>query len=59
MLPGRRFLGASATMLVFAVIVALFGAWHLQRPLHRLALAAREFRVGHRAPVVRRAARAS
>jgi two-component system osmolarity sensor histidine kinase EnvZ len=52
MLPARRFLGASATMLVFAVVVALFGAWHLQRPLHRLALAAREFRVGHRAPVV-------
>lgn len=52
MLPARRFLGASATMLIFAVIVALVGAWHLQRPLHRLALAAREFRVGHRAPVV-------
>jgi two-component system osmolarity sensor histidine kinase EnvZ len=51
-LPARRFLSASALMLVFAVIVALFGAWHLQRPLHRLALAAREFRVGHRAPVV-------
>lgn len=52
MLPVRRFFGASATMLVLAVIVALLGAWRLQRPLHRLAYAAREFRVGHRAPVV-------
>uniref|UniRef100_E1TH87 histidine kinase n=1 Tax=Burkholderia sp. (strain CCGE1003) TaxID=640512 RepID=E1TH87_BURSG len=51
-LPARRFLGASAMMLVFAVMLALFGAWHLQRPLHRLAIAAREFRLGHRAPVV-------
>ncbi|HYS63288.1 MAG TPA: ATP-binding protein [Paraburkholderia sp.] len=52
MLPARRFLGASATMLVLAVIIALAGAWQLQRPLHRLAHAAREFRIGHRAPVV-------
>ncbi|WOD17174.1 HAMP domain-containing protein [Paraburkholderia kirstenboschensis] len=52
MLPARRFLGASAMMLVFAVILALAGAWYLQRPLHRLAIAAREFRLGHRAPVV-------
>jgi two-component system osmolarity sensor histidine kinase EnvZ len=52
MLPARRFLGAQAIMLAFAVIVALFGAWHLQRPLQRLALAAREFRIGLRAPVV-------
>ncbi|MFM0214955.1 MULTISPECIES: ATP-binding protein [Paraburkholderia] len=52
MLPARRFISASAMMLVFAVILALIGAWHLQRPLHRLAVAAREFRLGHRAPVV-------
>lgn len=52
MLPARRFISASAMMLVFAVILALIGAWHLQRPLHRLAIAAREFRLGHRAPVV-------
>jgi two-component system osmolarity sensor histidine kinase EnvZ len=52
MLPARRFIGASAMMLVFAVILALIGAWYLQRPLHRLAIAAREFRLGHRAPVV-------
>jgi two-component system osmolarity sensor histidine kinase EnvZ len=51
-LPARRFLGAQAVMLAFAVIVALLAAWYLQRPLHRLALAAREFRIGHRAPVV-------
>lgn len=52
-LPGRRFLSASALMLALAVIIALLGAWYLQRPLHRLALAAREFRVGHRVPMVR------
>ncbi|XUW89948.1 ATP-binding protein [Burkholderia sp. M6-3] len=52
MLPARRFISASAMMLMFAVILALIGAWHLQRPLHRLAIAAREFRLGHRAPVV-------
>ena len=52
-LPGRRFVSASALMLALAVIIALLGAWYLQRPLHRLALAAREFRVGHRVPVVR------
>ncbi|TCF99455.1 two-component sensor histidine kinase [Paraburkholderia strydomiana] len=52
MLPARRFISASAMMLVFAVILALIGAWYLQRPLHRLAIAAREFRLGHRAPVV-------
>ena len=38
-------------ILAFAVIVALFAAWYLQRPLHRLTLAAREFRIGHRTPV--------
>ncbi|MDE1179844.1 ATP-binding protein [Paraburkholderia sp.] len=52
-LTPRRFLSASALMLVFAVMIALFGAWQIQRPMHRLAMAAREFRVGHRAPVVR------
>jgi two-component system osmolarity sensor histidine kinase EnvZ len=52
MLPARRFIGASAMMLVFAVMLALIGAWYWQRPLHRLAIAAREFRLGHRAPVV-------
>ena len=51
-LPGRRFLSASLLMLALAVIIALLGAWYLQRPLHRLARASREFRVGHRAPVV-------
>jgi two-component system, OmpR family, osmolarity sensor histidine kinase EnvZ len=52
-LPGRRFVNASVLMLALAVIIALLGAWRLQRPLHRLALAAREFRVGHRVPAVR------
>lgn len=52
-LPGPRFLSASALMLAFAVAIALFGAWQIQRPLRMLAHAAREFRIGHRAPVVR------
>ena len=51
-LPARRFLSASLLMLSLAVIIALLGAWYLQRPLHRLAHASREFRVSHRAPVV-------
>ena len=51
-LPARRFLSASLLTLVFAVCAALYGAWQLQRPLRRLAHAAREFRIGHRAPVV-------
>lgn len=51
-LPGRRFVSASATMLFLAIVIALLGAWRLQRPLRQLAHASREFRVGHRAPVV-------
>ena len=52
MLPFGRYLGASTLMLVLAIAVAVLGAWWLQRPLRQLARAAREFRVGHRAPVV-------
>ncbi|MDN7431471.1 two-component sensor histidine kinase [Burkholderia sp. AU16741] len=51
-LPGVRFLGSSLVMLVLAVCAALFAAWQFQRPLHRLADAAREFRIGRRAPTV-------
>lgn len=51
-LPLRRLLSASALMLAFAVVIALFGAWQIQRPLIMLARAAREFRSGHRAPAV-------
>jgi two-component system osmolarity sensor histidine kinase EnvZ len=51
-LPGMRFLGSSLVMLVLAVCAALLAAWQFQRPLHRLADAAREFRVGRRVPPV-------
>jgi len=52
--PLRRFFGASAVMLVFAVMAALIGAWQFQQPLRRLADAAREFRIGRPpAPVPR------
>ncbi|WP_118183928.1 ATP-binding protein [Paraburkholderia phosphatilytica] len=51
--PVMRFRSASLLMLAFAIAIALVGAWHLQRPLHRLALAAREFRIGRRVPEVR------
>jgi two-component system, OmpR family, osmolarity sensor histidine kinase EnvZ len=47
--PPFRFMGFSLIMLVLPVIVALFAAWQFQRPLHRLAAAAREFRIGRRA----------
>lgn len=41
-LPGMRFLGSSLVMLVLAVCAALLAAWQFQRPLHRLAGAARD-----------------
>ncbi len=47
-----RFLGASSLMLGLAIVMAVLGAWQLQRPLRQLARAAREFRAGHRPPVV-------
>jgi two-component system osmolarity sensor histidine kinase EnvZ len=51
-LPRMRFLGSSLVMLMLAVCAALLAAWQFQRPLHRLADAAREFRIGRRAPPV-------
>ncbi|WP_321857518.1 ATP-binding protein [Paraburkholderia tropica] len=51
--PGYRFLGASLIMLALAVVVALLATWQFQQPLHRLAAAAREFRIARRAPPVR------
>ncbi|MDI7046777.1 histidine kinase dimerization/phospho-acceptor domain-containing protein, partial [Escherichia coli] len=44
---------ALGLMLALAIIVAFLGAWHAQRPLRRLASAAREFRIGVSTPVVR------
>ncbi|PZR47912.1 ATP-binding protein [Paraburkholderia fungorum] len=48
-----RLHSALGLMLALAIIVAFLGAWHAQRPLRRLASAAREFRIGVSTPVVR------
>jgi two-component system osmolarity sensor histidine kinase EnvZ len=53
--PLNRLLSATAAMLFLAIVIALLVAWQMQKPLNRLAKAAREFRLGHRAPVVRAA----
>jgi two-component system osmolarity sensor histidine kinase EnvZ len=50
--PVSRFLSASALMLFLAIAIALLGAWQIQKPVLRLARAAREFRLGHRPPMV-------
>jgi two-component system osmolarity sensor histidine kinase EnvZ len=50
--PVSRLLSASALMLLLAIAIALLGAWQIQRPVLRLARAAREFRLGHRPPMV-------
>ncbi len=47
-----RVRSALALMLAFAILVAAAGTWDAQRPLRRLAKAAREFRMGISAPVV-------
>jgi two-component system osmolarity sensor histidine kinase EnvZ len=47
-----RHLGASTLMLALAIVMAVLSAWHFQRPLRRLARAARDFRTGAQAPVV-------
>ncbi|MDN7180504.1 ATP-binding protein [Caballeronia sp. SEWSISQ10-4 2] len=47
-----RLLSASALMLFLAIAIALLGAWQIQKPVLRLARAAREFRLGHRPPMV-------
>lgn len=52
-LPLSRYLGASTLTLALAIVVAVLGAWRLQRPLRHLARAAREFRIGHRAVAVK------
>ncbi|PAJ86076.1 ATP-binding protein [Burkholderia ubonensis] len=44
--PISRFIEASSIMVVFAILLAIAGAWQIQRPLRRLALAARDFRIG-------------
>lgn len=50
--PVSRLLGLSTLMLVLAIVMAIVGAWRLQRPLRQLTRAARDFRAGHRAPVI-------
>ncbi len=50
--PVSRLVSASALMLFLAIAIALLGAWQIQKPILRLARAAREFRLGHRPPMV-------
>ncbi|WP_175976977.1 ATP-binding protein [Burkholderia sp. BCC1047] len=45
--PLSRFTGVLALTLVFAIVVAVVLAWHLNRPIRDLAAAAREHRTGH------------
>ncbi|GAB7535895.1 ATP-binding protein [Burkholderia sp. 22PA0099] len=48
----KRFIGASSLTMVVGVVLAIFGAWRIQRPLRRLAQAARDFRLGNRPTAV-------
>lgn len=48
-----RMHSALGLMLALAILVAFLMAWQAQRPLHRLASAAREFRIGVSTPVVK------
>ena len=48
-----RFVGESAAALILALVVALMAAWQFQRPLKRLAGAARRFRSGRPTAPVR------
>ncbi|MEW6340897.1 MAG: ATP-binding protein [Paraburkholderia sp.] len=48
-----RLHSALGLMLALAILVAFLGAWQAQRPLRRLAKAAREFRIGVSTPVVK------
>lgn len=47
LLPAVWFASGYVLTLLLAVMVALIGAWQLQRPLHRLSEAARRFRISH------------
>jgi two-component system osmolarity sensor histidine kinase EnvZ len=51
--PVIRLLTANALMLVLAIIAALIGAWQIQKPVLRLARAAREYRMSHSPPSVK------
>ncbi|HTH62761.1 MAG TPA: ATP-binding protein [Paraburkholderia sp.] len=50
--PPRNLLPLFGAMLVVSVILALLAMWQMQRPLSRVAQAAREFGSGHRPPPV-------
>lgn len=47
-----RFVGESSLTVVIGIALAVFGAWRIQRPLRRLAYAARDFRLGNRPTAV-------
>jgi two-component system osmolarity sensor histidine kinase EnvZ len=51
--PVSRLLTAIALMLFLAIVAALLGAWQIQKPVLRLARAAREFRSSHLPPSVK------
>lgn len=48
-----RLAGANAATLIIALCIALLGAWQVERPLLRLARAARQLRIGQRPPTLR------
>lgn len=48
-----RLTGANGATLIIALCIALLGAWQVERPLLRLARAARQLRTGQRPPPVR------
>ena len=47
-----RLAGANGATLIIALCIALLGAWQVERPLLRLARAARQLRVGLRPPPI-------
>ncbi|WP_080441437.1 ATP-binding protein [Burkholderia ubonensis] len=54
LLPISHYVEASSIMVTLAILLAIAGAWQIQRPLRRLALAARDFRIGCGTTVVKR-----
>ncbi len=57
--PRPRFIVETVSMLVAALILSLLAVWQMQRPLSRVALAARAFGAGGRPEPVNVQGRAS
>ncbi|WP_322067313.1 ATP-binding protein [Burkholderia ubonensis] len=49
-----HYIEASSFMVTLAILLAIVGAWQIQRPLRRLALAARDFRIGGSSTIVKK-----